>query len=149
MMNAGTLPLLTRRGLLGLSLAALAALASRRSAMAATSESFADQLAALEARSGGRLGVAVLDTTGGTRLAYRGDERFPMCSTFKFLLTAAILQRVDAGKDHLDRAIPYGQSDLLEYAPVTREHAAKGSMTVAELCAAAVEMSDNTAANLL
>ncbi|MFC7208647.1 class A beta-lactamase [Comamonas endophytica] len=43
----------------------------------------------------------------------------------------------------------YGQADLLSYAPVAREHAGRGFMTVQALCAAAVELSDNTATNLL
>jgi beta-lactamase class A len=149
MMNAGTRHLVTRRGVLGLSLGTLVALGASRSVWAADSERVTESLAAVEARSGGRLGVAVLDSHSGARLAYRGDERFPMCSTFKFLAAAAILQRVDAGKDNLDRRIPYGQHDLLQYAPVTKEHVAEGSMTLEALCAAAVEMSDNTAANLL
>jgi beta-lactamase class A len=38
-------------------------------------------LAALEARAHGRLGVAAF-APGGPALAYRGDVRFPMCSTF-------------------------------------------------------------------
>jgi beta-lactamase class A len=152
MMNARMRHLVTRREALGLSLGAFAMLAASRSARAAetgTEGAFAERLAMLEARSGGRLGVAMFDSGGGKRLTYRGDELFPMCSTFKFLAAAAILARVDAGKERLDRRLSYGQSDLLEYAPVTKEHAGEGSMTLEALCAAAVEMSDNTAANLL
>lgn len=72
-----------------------------------------------------------------------------MCSTFKVLLAAQVFGRVDAGQEHLDRVIPYGAVDLLDYAPVTRAHVAEGGMTVDGLAAAAVEQSDNTAANLL
>ncbi len=72
-----------------------------------------------------------------------------MCSTFKVLLAAQVLSRVDAGRVALDRVIPYGAADLLDYAPVTRAHVAEGRMTVDGLTAAAVEQSDNTAANLL
>jgi len=72
-----------------------------------------------------------------------------MCSTFKTLLAAQVLSRVDTGREHLDRVIPYGEADLLDYAPVTRAHVAEGGMTVDGLTAAAVEQSDNTAANLL
>ncbi len=72
-----------------------------------------------------------------------------MCSTFKFLLVAFILKRVDTGTEKLSRRISYSQGDLLEYAPATRAHLAQGWMTVGELCAAAVELSDNTAADLL
>jgi beta-lactamase class A len=107
------------------------------------------RLAALEARAGGRLGVAVLDTGSGRRLDHRGGERFPLCSTFKVLLAGAVLARVDGGRETLERRLPYGQADLLEFAPVTTAHVAEGGLTVRDLCAAAVEVSDNTAANLL
>ena len=72
-----------------------------------------------------------------------------MCSTFKALAAAAILKRVDEGKERLDRVVPYGPSDLLEYAPVTKAHVADGGMTLGDLCAAAIDWSDNTAANLM
>ena len=107
------------------------------------------QMAAIEHRHGGRLGVGVLDTATHQRVEYRSSERFAMCSTFKFLLVAAILARVDDQKESLERLIPYGAADLLDYAPVTRKHLPDGSMSVKELCAAAIEYSDNTAANLL
>ncbi|MDP9018048.1 MAG: class A beta-lactamase [Candidatus Eremiobacteraeota bacterium] len=103
----------------------------------------------LEARYGGRLGVMAIHSGTGGRISHRSDERFPMCSTFKLLLVAAVLKRVDSGKEHLGRQIPYKKTDLLEYAPVTREHVQAGFMRVDALCAAAVEYSDNTAANLL
>jgi beta-lactamase class A len=112
-------------------------------------EAVADRLRAIEAMLGGRLGVAALDTGDGRRVVYRDQERFPMCSTFKTLLAAQVLSRVDTGQEHLDRVIPYGVTDLLDYAPVTRTHVAEGRMTVDTLTAAAVEQSDNTAANLL
>src|SRR5689334_20191700 len=56
---------------------------------------FEERIAAIEKRSGGRIGVAALDTGNGKRLDYRSEERFPMCSTFKFLAGAAVLKRVD------------------------------------------------------
>lgn len=106
-------------------------------------------LADVEARAGGRLGVAVLDSATGERLAHRAGERFPLCSTFKFLAAAAILHRVDRGQERLDRWIGYGPDDLLEYAPVSKQHAEQGGMLLGDVCAAAVQWSDNTAANLL
>lgn len=107
------------------------------------------RLAALEARAGGRLGVAALDTGTGRRISHRGEERFPLCSTFKVLLAGAVLARVERGQEHLNRPIAYTSADLLDYAPVTAARLAEGHMTVEALCAAAVESSDNTAANLL
>lgn len=109
----------------------------------------AARITVIEQRVGGRLGVAALDTGTQRRLEHRAEERFPMCSTFKLPLAAAVLHRADEGKEQLDRIVSYGESDLLEYAPVTREHVREGGMTVEALCAAAVEYSDNTAANLL
>ncbi|MBK1842836.1 class A beta-lactamase [Azospirillum sp. YIM B02556] len=109
----------------------------------------ADAMTALEARSGGRLGVAVLDTANGRLQGWRGDERFPMCSTFKFLLAAAVLKTVDQGKDRLDRRIPVTKADLVPYAPFSETRLNGTPPTVAELCEAAVTLSDNVAANLL
>ncbi len=106
-------------------------------------------IAQTEKRAGGRLGVAAIDTQNGRRILHRAGERFPMCSTFKLLLAARILQKVDRGEEQLGRRIPFGESDLLEYAPVTRKRAGEGGMRVDDLAAAAIEWSDNTAANLL
>jgi beta-lactamase class A len=109
----------------------------------------ATRIAAIEARSGGRIGVAALDTSNGRRLDYRTEERFPMCSTFKVLAAAAVLKRVDEKQEKLDRFVSYGAKDILEHAPVTKEHLKDGGMTLGALCEAAIEQSDNTAANLL
>jgi beta-lactamase class A len=95
------------------------------------------------------MGVAALDTGTGQHIEYRPNERFPMCSTFKVLAAAAVLKRVDEGKERLDRMVAYGKEDILEYAPVTKKHLKEDRMTLGDLCAAAIEQSDNTAGNLL
>jgi len=110
------------------------------------------QIATLESKNGGRLGVAALDTASGRRIAWRADERFPMCSTFKLLLVSRVLQKIDSGKEAPGRRIAYDAKlfpDADFYAPVTRAHLAEGGMDVEALCAAAIEWSDNGAANLL
>jgi beta-lactamase class A len=107
------------------------------------------RLAELEQESGGRLGVAVLDSASGVRFGQRESERFPLCSTFKLLAVAAVLARVDRGEERLDRRIAYGSADLLEYAPVTRARLAEGGMPLSDLCQAAICVSDNTAGNLI
>lgn len=103
----------------------------------------------IEQGLGGRLGVAVLNTGDGRHLEYHADDRFPMCSTFKFLAAAAIVERVDQNRERLDRKISYGPADLITWAPVTKQHVQEGGMTLDALCAAAIEYSDNTAGNLL
>jgi beta-lactamase class A len=106
---------------------------------------FAAAIAHIETQSGGRLGVAAFDTGRKVRLSYRGKERFPMCSTFKVLASSSILSREPAW---LGRRIRYSKEDLVPYSPITEKHVADG-MTNAELCAATLQLSDNTAANLL
>ncbi len=106
-------------------------------------------LEAYEQASGGRIGVYAENLATGAKITWRADERFVMCSSFKASLAALVLARIDRGQDHLDRVIPYGLKDLQEYAPIARKHLAQGSMSVDDMCAAAVEYSDNTCANLL
>lgn len=119
------------------------------SAPAEATPGFVSQMKALEQKEGGRIGVAVINLENGQNLAYRADERFAMCSTFKLPLVAAVLSRVDAGKEKLDRSIEFGQADIIEYAPIAKQHLKDGKMSVAELSAATIQYSDNTAANLL
>ncbi|EGJ11656.1 class A beta-lactamase [Rubrivivax benzoatilyticus] len=109
----------------------------------------ADAFGAIERSVAGRLGVCAYDLETGRSLGHRQDERFAMCSTFKWLLAAAVLARVDRGQERLERRIVFGREALLEYAPTTSRHAGGAGMTVAELCEAALTLSDNTAANLL
>src|ERR1044072_8498828 len=101
------------------------------------------EFARIEADIGARLGVAVLDTRDGGTTGHRADERFPMCSTFKALAAAAVLARVDAGKEQLDRRIRYEAKHLVTYSPVTEKNVGTG-MTLAELRDAAITLSDNT-----
>ena len=106
-------------------------------------------IAEIERRYGGRLGVFAINPASGRTLAYRADERFLMCSTFKGLLVAQVLARVDAGKENLERLVRYTERDLVFTSPVTKANVAQGAMSVGALCQAAVEVSDNTAAILL
>jgi beta-lactamase class A len=115
----------------------------------AKAETGAQEFSNLEKRTGGRIGIVAIDVAQNKRVEYRSQERFLLCSTFKVLAVAAVLKRVDEKKEKLDRFVPYGEAQLLEYAPVTRAHVKEGGMTLEALCAAAISQSDNTAANLL
>ncbi|MGH6985431.1 MAG: class A beta-lactamase [Caulobacteraceae bacterium] len=136
-------PLLSRRSmvkaapaslLLGLAAPALAEAPSR--------------FARLEASSGARIGVAGLDTGTGAQIAHRATERFAFCSTFKVLAVSAVLKKSERDPHLLARWIGFSERGLLPYAPVARRHLGAG-MTVLELCSAAIEWSDNTAADLI
>ncbi|GAB2549848.1 class A beta-lactamase [Rhodanobacter koreensis] len=141
---------MNRRNLLKGAAAIAAALVFRPAlSLGNAGETAAARLAALERRHGGRLGVAILDTGNGRHVGYRADERFLMCSTFKLLAVAAVLARVDRGAERLDRRIVFDKKSVLAWAPVTSHRIGPPGMSVAELCQAAITVSDNTAANLL
>ncbi len=107
-----------------------------------------ERLGDLERAHHARLGVHVLDTATGTTIAYRYNEPFPVLSSFKALACGALLREHPLHSGYFDQVIRYHQSDVLSYAPVTSQHVDTG-MTIAELCDAAITLSDNTAGNLL
>lgn len=115
----------------------------------ATGRSLGADLVKIEQDSGGRLGVAILDTSTHAAFAHRPDERFPMCSTFKLLACAAVLNRVQQGREQLERRVRFPAGDIVEFSPVTKDRVDGSGMSIAELCAAAMTQSDNTAANLI
>src|ERR1700688_4336368 len=102
-----------------------------------------------ERDSGGRIGLFAENLRTGAKIAWRAHERFVMCSTFKASLAACVLASVDHGRVRLDELIAYGPDDLMENAPVAKQNLEKGAMSVADMCEAAVELSDNTCANAL
>ncbi len=107
------------------------------------------RFAAIEERIGGRVGVAAWNTGTGVWLGRRIQERFALCSTFKWVLAAVQMLIVQEGGPQLTEHLRFNESDLLDYAPVAREHRARGWLTLEEACEGAVKLSDNTAANLL
>ncbi|WP_280457603.1 class A beta-lactamase [Nocardia carnea] len=108
----------------------------------AATQAFTD----LEQTHDARLGVFALDTATGRSVAYRPDERFPMASTFKGLACGALLHAHPLSSGFFDQVIHYSRQELVEYSPVTEQHVDTG-MTVADLCHAAITVSDNTAGN--
>ena len=143
------MPLISRRALLTGSLLAGPALLSAQVAAEDWGGELKNRITGLECRHGGRLGVAVLDSASNRRIAHRGDDRFALCSTYKFLAAAFILARVDRKEESLSRHIIYTRDYLVPYSPITEKHLGEGGLTVGEICEAAVTLSDNTAGNLL
>jgi beta-lactamase class A len=106
------------------------------------------KLAALENSSGGRIGLAAVNTGNNQRIQYRANESFPMQCTDKVIGVAVILKKSMQDKQLLQERIYYKKSDLTGWDPITEKHLAEG-MTVVELCRAAISYSDNAAMNLL
>lgn len=105
----------------------------------------------IETRVGGRLGVAAWNSEYNAQLTHRLDERFAMCSMFKWLLAAQALAHEQEAPGFLAELVTFTEADLagLGHAPVTRANLAGGSLTNEELVEAAIEQSDNGAANFL
>ncbi len=104
------------------------------------------QLSELEKNSGGRLGVALIDTADNSQILYRADERFPMCSTSKVMAVSALLKQSETDKNLLAKRMEIKQSDLVNYNPIAEKHLDTG-MTLAEFSPATIQYSDNTAMN--
>ncbi|WP_214319827.1 class A beta-lactamase [Nonomuraea sediminis] len=108
-----------------------------------------EELRALEASFHGRIGAFALDTATGKTVGYRAAESFPLLSTFKALVAAAVLHKARTSDPGLmDRVLHWTSADLKPNSPTTSQHVADG-LTVAQLCEAAITLSDNTAGNLL
>lgn len=106
------------------------------------------KLAALEASSGGRIGVSAVNTGNHRQIQYRAHERFPMGCTSKVMGVAAILKKSMTDPSLLQQKIAYSKNDLTQWSPITQNHL-HDAMTIADLSAAAISFSDNTAMNLL
>ncbi|MFI8347911.1 class A beta-lactamase [Streptomyces sp. NPDC085596] len=140
-----------RRSLLraGAALTAAAAATSAAPAWGASNGPAAlrPELTALEKRYGARLGVYAHNPRTGATVAYRADEPFAMCSTFKAIAAAAVL-RDHGGRAALGEVIHYPPADILANSEQTKAHVETG-MALGDVCAAAIQYSDNTAGNLM
>jgi len=113
------------------------------------SESLIEFIKQTEIELDARVGVSILVPGSEPSWEYKGDERFPMTSTFKTIACAALLHRADAGLDSLDRVVTFDESDLVTYSPITEKRVEDIGMSLAELCEATITVSDNTAGNLI
>ena len=109
---------------------------------AATTAAFAQ----LETKFHAQLGLYAIDTGTGRSVAYQADQRFAYCSVIKAFAASVLLQR-DTDQQ-LAQVITYSKSDLVDYSPVTSLHVGTG-MTLTAIMAAALDISDNTALNLM
>ncbi|WP_099609763.1 class A beta-lactamase [Vibrio coralliilyticus] len=111
-------------------------------------DSLTKQIALIEQQSGGRLGVAVLDTQNHNQWQYHSDDRFPMMSTFKTLMCANVLHLAEQKKLNLNATTTIKESDLATWSPITEKLTGQ-EITVQKACEATMLMSDNTAANIV
>lgn len=140
-----------RTVLAALSLLALAACASSSAGVPRDEgdAALAKQVAAIEAKSGGRLGVAVTDNSGRLLFGHRADERFAMCSTFKLLLAGQVLRGATNGGLSLRAPLSVAKADLLPHSPYAETQLAAGELRLGFAAEHIVTVSDNAAANLI
>ncbi len=89
--------------------------------------------------------IGVYYESKGQSYSYNSSKRFPFCSSFKFLVSAATLKN-ETDKS-LQEIVKYTSKDIAGYSPYTKKNIKKG-MSVIELVEA-VHFSDSTATNLL
>jgi beta-lactamase class A len=113
-----------------------------------TASPLEQQVLSIEQQISGRIGIAFIDTLDSRVWRYRGDERFPMMSTFKLLACAKLLHDADMGSMNLERGTIIREQQLVEWSPITKKRVGQ-SITFREACAATMLTSDNTAANIV
>jgi beta-lactamase class A len=107
-----------------------------------------DSIAALEQRHNAFAGVFAADLDSDRFVAHRADDPFAMCSTFKAYASARVLEKSASGELKLTDPVPITASDIVPNSPVTQTRVGQ-TMTLAELCQAALQRSDNAAGNQL
>ncbi|MDT5015180.1 MAG: beta-lactamase class [Mycobacterium sp.] len=134
----------------GLTLAAVAA-CSAKSVLADPAEplpQIEERIGALEQRHNALIGVFATNLDSGQTVTHRAQDLFAVCSTFKGYAAARVLQMVENGELTLDRKMFVDPAAIVANSPRTQPRAG-GEMALDELCQAAVQVSDNTAGNLL
>ncbi|EIL2906538.1 CARB family carbenicillin-hydrolyzing class A beta-lactamase [Vibrio alginolyticus] len=120
--------------------------------MVCSTLSYASQLnediSLLEQQTSSRIGVSVWDTQADERWDYRGDERFPLMSTFKTLACAKMLSDMDSGKLSKNATAKVDERSIVVWSPVMDKLVGQNTR-IEHACEAAMLMSDNTAANLV
>lgn len=102
-----------------------------------------------ESALGARIGMAVFDANTRTTWQYRGDEQFPLNSTHKTFSCAALLSKVDDKSLSINQSVAISKDMLIAYSPITEKSLSPQTITLGEICRAAVSYSDNTAANIV
>jgi beta-lactamase class A len=102
----------------------------------------------IEAQLITHVGVAIYDVETDTLWSYKGNDRFPLMSTFKTLACAKALFDIENHKLSFDESIIIKKEMLITWSPITKKHIGE-IFTLKQACTAMMKMSDNTAANIV
>lgn len=106
------------------------------------------ELLALERASSVTIGVHAVSHGDRRAFRHRADDPFPMCSLFKTLAVAALVQARGYDETYWTTPIPFTDADLVRDSLVL-EKLRPQEATPGRLADAALRFSDNTAGNLL
>ena len=124
----------------------VAAAQSRETSVARLSE----RLAAISARAGGDVGVAVIHVESGNEAAFQADRQLPLFSVFKLPLAVAVLREVEAGRLRLDERVRTTPAEIVPgWRGNTELWRKPVERTVAELLELSIARSDNTSSDKL
>lgn len=108
----------------------------------------AERIVDVEKRHNAFVGLYGVDLASGRTVANREGDSFAMCSTFKAYLAARILQKAQRGELALTDTHFIDPAKVVGYSPVVGP-VAGSAVPLVQLCQAALQQSDNTAANAL
>lgn len=107
-----------------------------------------EAISAIEKRIDGRIGVAVLNSSDDQIWHYKGNQKFPLMSTFKTLACSKMLKMSEDGQLNINMEKVVEKNSLVVWSPVTKALVGK-AITLAKACEATMLTSDNTAANIV
>jgi beta-lactamase class A len=107
-----------------------------------------DRIGLLEKRDNAVVGLYAVNLDSNVTVAHRDNDMLAMCSTFKAYLSARVLQKAQRGELTMTDVLYVDPAAVIANSPISGPKAGS-SLSLNELCQAALQRSDNTAANML
>lgn len=98
-----------------------------------------------------KVGVCIISPDKKDTILVNNDVHYPMQSTFKFHIAAAMLAAIDKGQYKLEQKIKLTAGDLLEntWSPIREANKIGDSISIAEIISYTVSQSDNNGCDIL
>ena len=124
---------------------------SQLSAADAALQRLEREMQRLANNSGMIVGASALHVESDRRASLRGDERFPMASTYKIPIAVQLLTRIDKGELRLDEMVTVAQNDLHPGSGTLSDLFTRGglALSVQNLLELMLLISDNSATDIL
>lgn len=106
------------------------------------------EIKSIEKKLSAQVGVTILSVETGESWDYKGNETFPLTSTFKTIACAKLLHDYDSGSLDINNKVKVKESDIVEYSPVMKNYIDQ-EITLSHACQSTMYTSDNTAANII